>query len=279
MKCLRSGLHLLLFTVFLNACRNSATTNSKKDSAGIDRGRHLLTGKLYFFAPEFDSTHLMATGSCDCCSANVVFLDDSVFLSIDYCEDGCSYVKGKYQVDDQGLAMNYDSLTVEKFFPEPDSSGQSATDFVYNTIIHKPDTRNYKRTSFKGRTIFLNSSEYGAIDTGGSANDMMKSVCAQGIWDKLKADPKRIVQQDVQQVNASLMGSWSLPGEKNASFQILEKTIYFLDQPKKYAYTVQNDSLKIKYDNHESAFLVSMKGSDTLIFEGDDRQVYYRFRN
>ena len=117
------------------------------------------------------------------------------------------------------------------------------------------------------------------IDTGGNTDDMMKSVRAQGIWDKLNADPKVIVLQDEQQVNSNLMGSWSLPGEKNASFQILEKTIYFLDQPKKYAYKIQNDSLKIKYDNYETAFLVSMKGSDTLIFEGDDRQVYYRFKN
>jgi hypothetical protein len=75
------------------------------------------------------------------------------------------------------------------------------------------------------------------------------------------------------------MGSWSLAGEKNASFQILEKTIYFLDQPKKYKYSLENDSLKIKYDDYESAFQVSMKGSDTLIFEGDDRQVYYRVKN
>lgn len=277
MKFLLSGLPVLLTLFLLNSCRNHSQNDTKKLTG--DRGRHQLTGKLYFFAPEFDSANLVARGECDCCSANVVFLDDSIFLSIDYCEDGCSYVKGKYLVSDSGLTMNYDSVTVEKFFPEQDSAGRSATDFVYNTIIHKPDPRNYKKTNFKGRIIFSNSNEFGAIDTGGSTDDMMKSVLAQGVWEKLNVNPKWIVQRDEEQVNANLMGSWSLPGEKNASFQILEKTIYFLDQPRKYTYTVQNDSLKIKYDNYTTAFLVSMKGNDTLIFEGDDRQVYYRFKN
>jgi hypothetical protein len=279
MKFLFNGIPVFLIIILLQACANTSQTDLKKDSSAIDRERHLLTGKLYFFAPEFDSTHLVATGACDCCSADVVFLDDSSFLSIDYCDEGCSYVKGKYQIDDQGLTMNYDSLTVEKFFPETDSSGRSATDYVYNTITHKPDPRSYKRTLFKGRIVFSNDKEFGTIDTGSSATEMMKSVQAQGVWSKLNADPKLVFQKEEEEVNTNLMGSWSLAGEKNASFQILEKTIYFLDQPKKYAYTIQNDSLKIKYENYESAFLVSMKGSDTLIFEGDDRQVYYRFKN
>src|SRR5664279_485223 len=279
MKVLLPGLMVLSFMACFNSCSYPAQANLNKDSLSNNAHYHTLAGKTYFFAPEFDSTHLVATGSCVCCSANVVFLDDSIFLSIDYCEDGCSYVKGKYKFDDQVLAMAYDSVTVEKFFPEPDSSGESAGDFVYNTIIHKPASRVYKKTNFRGRVIFSNSNEYGAIDTGGSTLDMMNSVRAQGIWDRLNANPKLIGQQEEEQVNANLIGSWSLAGEKNASFQILEKTIYFLDQPKQYLYKIQKDSLKIKYDNYETGFLVSMKGSDTLIFEGDDRQVYYRFKN
>lgn len=279
MKLLLSGILMLLIVVCFDSCKNSSDNNSKTDSVSSDSYRHALTGKLYLFAPEFDSTNLVATGACDCCSSNIAFLDDSIFLNIDYCEDGCTYVKGKYHFDNRRLLLNFDSVTIEKIFPESDSPEQGLTDFVYNTTIYKPDSRTYAENEYKGRIIFSNGNGFGAIDTGATTSDMMNSIRAQGIWDKLNADPKSIVRQAEEQVNTNLMGSWSLAGEKNASFQILEKTIYFLDQPKKYAYKIQNDSLKIKYDNHETAFAVSMKGSDTLIFEGDDRQVYYRFKN
>ncbi len=279
MKFPLSGIPVFSIVVFLNACSNPPQALVNKDSLASEMNRHALDGKLYFFAPEFDSTHLVATGECDCCSANIAFLDDSIFLNIDYCEDGCTYGKGKYQINDQELTLNYDSVTVEKIYPEPDSSGQTVADFVYNTVIHKPDTRVYRKSAFKGRIIFASNNEFGAIDTGSSCFSMMKSIRAQGIWDRLNADPKLISQLTMDPVNTKLIGKWSLPGERNASFQILEKTIYFLDQPKKYPYEIQNDSLKIKYDNYETAFGVSMKGSDTLIFEGDDRQVYYRSKN
>jgi hypothetical protein len=279
MKSIFTDVILVLTIVFLNACSNPPQTLVNKDSLASEMNCHALEGKLYFFAPEFDSTNLVATGECDCCSANIAFLDDSIFLNIDYCEDGCTYVKGKYQINDQELTLNYDSVTVEKIYPEPDGSGQTVADFAYNTIIHKADTRIYRKSEFKGRIIFANNNEFGAIDTGGSCFSMMESVRGQGIWDHLNTDPKFISQQTADPVNPKLIGRWSLPGERNASFQILEKTIYFLDQPKKYPYEIQNDSLKIKYDNYETAFLVTMKGSDTLIFEGDDRQVYYRSKN
>jgi hypothetical protein len=279
MKLLLSGILLILILFCFDCCQNASPANPKTDSAQADAYRHALTGKLYLFAPEFDSTNLVATGACDCCSSNIAFLDDSIFLNIDYCEDGCTYVKGKYRYDNQQLVLNYDSVTIEKIYPEPDSTEQAPTDFVYNTTMYKQNSRTYAKNEYKGRIIFSNGRGFGAVDTGGTTIDMMNSVRAQGIWDKLNADPKSIVRKAEEEVNENLKGSWSLAGEKNASFQILEKTIYFLDQPKQYKYKIQNDSLKITYDNHESAFLVSMKGSDTLIFEGDDRQVYYRSKN
>ena len=107
---------------------------------------------------------------------------------------------------------------VEKIYPEEDSSGQTAADFVYNTIVHQPASRVYKKNEFKGRIIFSNKDEFGAIDTGGTTVDMMKSVRAQGIWDKLNANPKLISQEAADEVNSNLMGSWSLPGRKECQF-------------------------------------------------------------
>ena len=105
------------------------------------RNNHSLAGKLYFFAPEFDSTNLVATGACDCCSANAVFLDDTCVVYVGYCDDGSTYSKGKYQLSEEGLVLNFDNIAVEKSYPEMDemdSTGQLSTEFTYNTII---DTR------------------------------------------------------------------------------------------------------------------------------------------
>jgi len=179
--------------VYLNSCTSPVQASFLQDSLLNVRNNHSLAGKLYFFAPEFDSTNLVATGACDCCSANAVFLDDTCFVYVGYCDDGSTYSKGKYQLSEEGLVLNFDNITVEKSYPETDemdSTGQLSTEFTYNTIIDSPSTLVFRKKDFRGRIFFRSDYAFGAVDTGGTAIEMMKSIRGQGIWDRLAGKEK-----------------------------------------------------------------------------------------
>jgi hypothetical protein len=281
MKNLTLGLSLIFTSASFMACNSHDAAIPKQDSLAKNRNLSL-AGQLYFFAPEYDSTHFVATGACDCCSANTVFLDDSVFLYIDYCDEGCSYIRGVYHMRNGELDMDFDSLAVEKSYAEPDvkdSTGNMSPDLTYQTIASKNNNLIYKKQEYKGRTVFTAKNNFGAIDTGETASEMMQRVKAEGIWDRLTGKTKVVNQHSPAAVMPDLQGVWAGTGDQNASFEIFEGAIYYPDGSKYYGYSVQRDSMKIKYDDYIAAFGISMKGTDTLIFDGPERQVFHRFKN
>ena len=75
-----------------------------------------------------------------------------------------------------------------------------------------------------------------------------------------------------------ILGIWGIVGDENASFDIQKNKFFYPESSKSYKYKIVNDSLKIKYDDYEGAFLIKMKGKDTLVLIGDEEQTYYRFK-
>jgi hypothetical protein len=281
MKNLPLGLGFIFTSVCFISCNSHDAAAPKQDSSMQDRN-FSLTGQLYFFAPEYDSTHFVATGACDCCSANTVFLDDSVFLYIDYCDEGCSYLRGIYHMRNGELDMHFDSLAVEKSYAEPDgkdSTGNMSPDLTYQTIVSKSNNLIYKKQEYKGRTVFTAKNNFGAIDTGETASEMMKRVKAEGIWDRLTGKTRVVNKHSPAAVMPDLQGIWAGTGDQNASFEIFEGAIYYPEGSKYYGYSIQHDTMKIKYDDYIADFRITMNGTDTLIFEGHDRQILHRFKN
>ena len=180
------------------------------------------------------------------------------------------------------LEMHFDSLTVEKLYPEydeKDSIGKMSPDLNYHTVINKPDSRTYKKQDYKGHVILKGMREFGAIDTGGTTTGMMRGIQAEGIWDRLIGKTKVVNQHSPAADMPDLLGVWAGTGDQNASFEIQESTISYPDGSKEYKYTLEHDSIKIKYGNYEGAFAVKMNGTDTLIFDGHERQVLHRFKD
>ncbi len=176
-----------LIVIYFNSCSNPPSFPPKHDSLSSPFS---MAGKLYLFAPELDSTKLVATGACDCCSANILFLDDSSFLYIGYCEAGSSYVLGKYQADNLKLTPDFDSITVEKYYPEPgDSTGKLTPKPIFHIDIRKPDKQTYKRQEYKGMILFVDK-EVGAPDKDNNFGELMKNIHNEGIWDRLRINPK-----------------------------------------------------------------------------------------
>jgi len=279
MKPTTLAFSLIVASVCFNSCKSHDAISPKQDSLAKNPNQSL-AGQLYFFAPEYDSTNYVATGACDCCSANTLFVDDSVFLYIDYCDEGCSYLKGIYRVQNNELSLNFDKVTVEKSYAGSDvkdSAGNLPPD-IYSTVYTAHDKQVYKKLDYKGRVVFTGSHVFGAIDTGGTAASFMKSVKTEGIWDRLTEKTKIVNQRAPAAAMPDLLGIWAGSGDQNASFEIRESTIFYPDGSKEYNYELKDDSIRIIYDNYKPVFKVSMKGTDTLIFEEHERQVFHRFK-
>jgi hypothetical protein len=266
---------LILIFISINSCSNPPSIPPKRDSLSSPIS---LAGKLYFFAPELDSTKLEATGACDCCSSNMLFLDDSSFLYISYCEGSTSYTRGKYTSDHQKLTVALDSITVDKYYPEEnDSTGTLSINPVYHTSIQQPDNQTFKKQEYKGITLLINH-VVGAPDKGTSIGEMMKIIHDEGVWDRLNTNPASIPRNSPN-IEAFLQGTWTKPDDTTASLKIMEDTILYFDHSQKLPYRLNHDSLKITSNHNELVYPVKMRGNDTLIFDGPEKQTYYRYYN
>ena len=105
---------------------------------------------------------------------------------------------------------------------------------------------------------------------GGDTIDVEKS-------DSLARDTTRKETGD-HGLKDKIIGIWAAVGDENATFVIDQKKITYPDQDKKYSYVLLGDSIHIKFDGYDGNYLVSTRGSDTLVLKGDDEQVYYRFK-
>ncbi len=268
---------VFLFSVLIS-CNGHDGAAPKADSLIIDPNKSL-AGQMYFFAPGYDSTHFVATSNCDCCSANALFLDDSVCLYIDYCDEGCSYVRGIYHLQNGQLEMNFDSLVLEETYPETkDSSGLKPPEISYDFSSERSKKLKFKKQEYKGRTVFTASNEFGTVDTTISTTEKMKEVQAKGVWDRLTGKTKVVNQRSPAAAMPDLLGSWAGTGDGKTSFQIQENYIFYPENFKQYKYSLEHDSLKIKFDDYEGVFAIKMNGRDTLILTGDERQVFHRFK-
>lgn len=204
MKMLCTGTRLMAIILYFISCTNPAQTiingdsavtgKTSVDSSGLptDQNRNSLAGKLYLFGPELDSINVQAMGNCDCCTADVLFLIDSSFLMIGYCESNSSFQKGKYRLDDKTLELSFDAKRVDKNFDyekSGDSAKGSPDSYSYLTEPTLPITQSYDRRQYKEVTLFKGENEFGVVDKEGNFDELMKTNQAEGIWDKLSKKP------------------------------------------------------------------------------------------
>ena len=75
------------------------------------------------------------------------------------------------------------------------------------------------------------------------------------------------------------MGIWTDGGSENATFQIHEDSIYYVDHLDSYKYEIKKDSIHIFYPDYKYSALISFNG-DTMIFKDvESENKYYPFRN
>lgn len=84
-----------------------------------------------------------------------------------------------------------------------------------------------------------------------------------------------------QLINEHIKGLWVLVGDEtgNVSLDIKSDSIYYPDSFKSYKYTIIGDSIKIYFSDFVGSYLVEMKGADTMFFNGEQKEKYFRSKD
>jgi hypothetical protein len=106
-------------------------------------------------------------------------------------------------------------------------------------------------------------------DGGGRDKDTAKPVLAVADTTRNDAAGKGVKDK--------ILGLWAAVGDENATFEIGKDQITYPDENAAYKYVVSGDSIHIRFDGFSGDYKVRKRGADTLVFVGDEEQVYYRF--
>lgn len=186
------NLKLLIPSVILALLFGCSPENKQND---IDPGERknsasALTGKVYFYAPAFDSLNCQAVGDCDCCSGYVVFVNDSQFVLIDHCEASSMYYKGTYRFVRENLIISSDSIFVTREIAEhTDMDKDRQYHLTYS--VWAPFSQRWKGFRCQDKLCFMIATrdrQYVSPDPDHTAEDVIDQLKTDGVWKMLEVE-------------------------------------------------------------------------------------------
>lgn len=73
---------------------------------------NLISNSYYYFGPYLNKETCQVLAECDCCSSEIYFKYDSVFVAEIPCEGESIYLRGIYEQNSNRIILKYDSLYV-----------------------------------------------------------------------------------------------------------------------------------------------------------------------
>jgi len=187
------NLILLTFIIGLYSCNTkSHQMTSEENSVSIIKN---LAGQVYFFAPEFDSTTCEVSAACDCCTEDILFLNNSNFIHISYCLSEEQVFKGTYKIDNDKVYLKYDSLNIHIEYNwihieynqdmKIDTIESAEKEYIIN--LQKTNFDNIILTAFtcNGQVFFKTDYDYGLLNKENSIDTYIQRLKDLDIWDKL----------------------------------------------------------------------------------------------
>jgi hypothetical protein len=170
----------------LISCDPKADNQTAKDTSEAKLMN--LAGQVFFFAPELDTTECVATGACDCCASHCLFLDESNFILISYCDSDEEYFSGTYKIDGNKVFLHYSDKKVVSELKE-DMNEEIQDDYV--VYSEKAEASNVTFTTFNCRGQMLLKIEdeidyYGSLDKEVVLDQQLQELKDSGVWEKLK---------------------------------------------------------------------------------------------
>lgn len=97
----------------------------------IDSTKLQFAYKSFFLTSDYDLTNCDALARCDCCTSEVYFKNDSIFVYSQGCGGTTSYTKGTYSFNNKTLTLKHDSLLVIN--RQPFGDGEDKSEFGVST--------------------------------------------------------------------------------------------------------------------------------------------------
>ena len=183
---------LLTLLIGLFACNTKTNSNRTEDNSALTTTIRSLAGQVYFFAPELDSASCEAIDACDCCASNVLFLDDTNFVTISYCESDEQIFRGTYKIDNYEVYLQYDSIEVDKEYNweiQTDTTGTVKTEYFIKRQKIEANKITLTASSCKEQFFFKTGDKeisYGSLDKKVNLDKLIQRLKDQGTWDRLK---------------------------------------------------------------------------------------------
>lgn len=92
---------------------------------------------------------------------------------------------------------------------------------------------------------------------------------------KTNAQPSKKNNESIQK---KIIGAWTYETTGNATFQISEASIFYVEHLVSYKYALKKDCIKIFFDDHILSGKINFKGDTMFIATKTDRQKYWPFK-
>ena len=88
------------------------------------------------------------------------------------------------------------------------------------------------------------------------------------------------INPDYSVKKPTIIGIWTDGQTENATFQITDDSIYYVDSNQSFAYRILGDSITIKFDGFDDVFKIEKATKDSLILsKNNEKSIFWQFKN
>lgn len=179
---------ILVLGTVLNACKPHSDNAISEGKQGLNLE---LSGQAYLFAPDLDTANCTVKGECDCCSSHILFVNDSNFIAIFYCVADEQIQKGTYNIKEDKIYLQYDTIEVNKNYNwdfETDTSGEAISEYIITMQKINPRQTTLNAFPCKNHIYFKIKdieTAFGTLDKNETAATLIKKLKNEGVYEKL----------------------------------------------------------------------------------------------
>lgn len=185
----------LIVSLVLFSCNSKREEQPSAPAEIAAKPVFTLSGSNYFFAPEFDAEICEGIAECDCCSWNILFIDDKNFITICPCESDESVYKGTYQIFKDKVILSYNTLAVDRTYngeADVDTTGTVKPEYDIAVTERPVTTEVLKVMHCENKLYFTIEADkelsYGVIDKRYSLKQHIQILKDEGLWDKIQTN-------------------------------------------------------------------------------------------
>lgn len=151
--------------------------------------KNKLNQTVYYFGPTIDSASAKVLAECDCCTDNILFINEKEFVAISYCMADKTVSKGNYTIQANKVILYYDGLFVNKIRNlDWDDNKKGKSKYSFKSEKTKSFKTILTPTVYKNKLFYITNDEevsYGTIEKKSSINVFIKELKSDGLWQRL----------------------------------------------------------------------------------------------